>query len=213
MYLTAYFLNNIKQETKETTILPHNYYLLTNSARAARCGLKEGLTTSISVKPEILISLFEQLGSFEIKSKDFLNIFENPYLANIANDCWESIKLLIDSGVDLAGKNPIRLKYDLNDTIHEYLTNDKDISSEEDINQQNANEVKNFEQFAERIKSKGYKFSKNIETFLSEYKIMQDDLQKQKELFDKMNEQIATFGKGKQKYLERIAKNYNKKKK
>lgn len=123
MYLTTYSLNHINQAT-DTTILPHNYYLLTNSVEAAGCGLKEGLKTSVSVKPELLISLFDQLGTFDIESKEYLNIFENPYLANITTDCWDNIKLLIDSGVDLIGKNPVRLKYDLNDTIHEFLTTD-----------------------------------------------------------------------------------------
>jgi len=211
MYLTAYSLNRINQET-EKTILPHNHYLLTNSTRAARCGLKEGLTTSVSVKPEVLISLFEQLGSFEIESKEFLNIFENPYLANITNDCWENIKLLIDSGVDLSDKNPVRLKYDLNDTIHEFLTNDNDSSFEEDMNRQNEGEIKDFNQFVEKVKSKGYKFSQSIETFLSDHKALKDDLQQQKELYGKMNEQIAILGKRKQKYLERIAQNNKKKK-
>jgi hypothetical protein len=209
MYLTAYNLNHIN-EPSETTILPHNYYLLTNSTRAARCGLKEGLKTSVSVKPEILISLFEQLGSFEINSKEFLNIFENPYLAEITSDCWDNIKLLIDSGVDLIGKNPVRLKYDLNDIIHEFLTtNDSD--SIEDM-EQNENEIKDFNQFVEKVKSKGYKFSTNIEAFLSEHETLKDDLQQQKELYDKMNEQIAIFGKRKQKYLDRIAKSNKKKK-
>lgn len=211
MYLTAYSLNNISQSA-ETTILPHNYYLLTNSVRAARCGLKEGLITSVSVKPEILVSLFDQLGSFEIESKEFLNIFENPYLANITSDCWDNIKLLIDSGVDLSGKNPVRLKYDLNDTIHEFLTKDNEDSSEEDINRQNDSEIKDFSQFVERVKSKGYKFSQNIEAFLSEHKTLQDDLQQQKDLVDKMNEQIAIMGKRKQRYMDRIAKNNSKKK-
>lgn len=209
MYLTAYNLNNINQST-ETTILPHNYYLLTNSTRAARCGLKEGLKTSVSVKPEILISLFEQLGSFEMKSKEFLNIFENPYLAEIANDCWDNIKLLIESGVDLSGKNPVRLKYDLNDTIHEFLTTDNG-DSIDDVDE-NENEIKDFSQFVEKVKSKGYKFSQNIEAFLTEHKALQEDLQQQKELLSRMNEEIAIFGKRKQKYLERIAKNKKNKK-
>ncbi len=209
MYLITYSLNQINQDVN-TTILPHNNYLLTNSLRAARCGLKEGLNTSVSVKPEILISLFDQLGTFEIKSKEFLNIFENPYLAYITTDCWENIKLLIDSGVDLTGKNPVRLKYDLNDTIHEFLTTD-DSDSIDDM-KQNENEIKDFNQFVEKVKSKGYKFSTNIEAFLSEHETLKDDLQQQKELYNKMNEQIAIFGKRKQKYLDRIAKSNKKKK-
>ncbi|HML71119.1 MAG TPA: hypothetical protein PKA78_07100 [Macellibacteroides fermentans] len=209
MYLTAYYLNQINKPT-ESTILPHNYYLLTNSTRAARCGLKEGLKTSVSVKPEILISLFEQLGSFDINSKEFLNIFENPYLAEITSDCWSNIKLLIDSGVDLIGKNPVRLKYDLNDTIHEFLTTD-DNDSFDDF-EQNENEIKNFNQFVEKVKSKGYKFSPNIEDFLIEHETLKDDLQQQKELYNKMNEKIAIFGKRKQKYLDKIATRNKKKK-
>lgn len=212
MYLTAYYLNDIKQ-TDEARILPHNYYLLTNSTRAARCGLKEGLPTSISVKPEVLISLFEQLGSFNIKSKDYLNIFENPYLVEIADECWDSIKLLIDSGVDLIGKNPIRLKYDLNDVIHEYLTNDMNTSSGEDVVQQNDDEIKDFGQFVDKIKSKGYGFSKNIQAFLDDYQALKFERKQQAEIISKMSEEIAIFGKRKQRYLDRIAQNKSKKEK
>lgn len=202
MYLTTYHLNHINESTNNT-ILPHNYYLLTNSTRAARCGLKEGLKTSVSVKPEILVSLFEQLGCFETSPKEFLNIFENPYLAEITSACWDNIKLLIDSGIDLNGKNPVRLKYDLNDTIHEFLTAE-DSGSIDDI-EENENEIKDFNQFVEKVKSKGYKFSKDIETFLKEYKTLKDDLQKQKELNETMNEKIAIFGKRKQNYLKKLA--------
>lgn len=212
MYLTAYSLND-QSSTKEKRILPHRYYLLTNSGRAARCGLKEGLQTSISVKPEILISLFEQLGIFEIKSKEFLNIFENPYLVNIAENCWDNIKLLIDSGVNLTGTHPVRLKYDLNDTIHDFLTIDKDVHYEYDIKQQNDNEIKDFKQFVEKVKSKGYSFSQNIELFLNEYNTLKDDFNRQEKLLNDMKESIAVFGKRKQKYLDRIAENRRKKKK
>lgn len=210
MYLTTYFLNDIN-EANQTTILPHNYYLLTNSTRAARCGLKEGLATTISVKPELLIGLFEQLGSFEIKSKEFLNIFDNPYLVNIADECWDDIKLLIDSGLDLTGKNPVRLKYDLNDTIHEYITNDKNDPFDEDVRLQNINDIKDFKQFAEKIKSKGYKFSQDIESFINEYQTLKEDYNEQEKIIDEMNKKIAVFGKRKQNYLDRIAKNSKKK--
>lgn len=212
MYLTTYSLNQISPTTKNT-ILPYNYYLLTNSTRAAKCSLKLGLKTSVSVKPETLISLFDQLGSFEVNSKDYLNIFENPYLASITGDCWDNIKLLIDSGVELLGKNPIRLKYDLNDTIHEFLITDNEGLSEEDISEQNYNEIKDFKQFVEKVKSRGYKFSQNIEAFLGEYQTLQNDLQLQKELHNKMEEEIAIFGKRKQKYLNRLSSNNKKKKK
>lgn len=211
MYLTTYSLNNIKQ-TSDTTILPHNYYLLTNSTRAAKCGLKEGLTTSVSVKPEILISLFDQFGSLEIESKDFLNIFENPYLANITNECWDSIKVLIETGIDLTGKNPIRLKYDLNNVIHDYLTNNIDDSLAEDAKGLNEKEIKDFNLLVKEVKSKGYKFIRGFEELLSEYNSMQDDLQKQKMYNDLLVTQISTLGKRKQKYLDRIAQNNSKRK-
>lgn len=212
MYLTTYFLNESKQKDI-TTILPGDYYLLTGSTRAAKCGLKEGLSTSITVKPETLISLLEQLGSFEINSKEFINIFENPYLVEITNECWDDIKILIDSGVDLKDKNPVRLSYDLKDTIHDFLTNRTKYENSSDslIAEDYDVELDDFEKFVKRIKVKGYNFTPSIESILEKFKNMQEDIVTKNETINELKEKTTIFGKRKQRYIDKIV-NKDKKK-
>jgi hypothetical protein len=206
MYLITYFLN--EQSTHDPkAILPGSFYLLTSSTRAARCGLKMNLTTSISVKPETLISLLDQLGSFEITSKEFVNIFENPYLVEVANECWADIKTLIDAGVDLRDKNPVNLRYELKDTIHTYLIErnkyeSKEIQAEE--KEQEEVELNDFIQFTRHVKAKGYKFTPSIEQIIDKFKEMQTDIKDKEKAIKELRETTIIFGKRKQKYLDKI---------
>lgn len=207
MYLTTYFLND-SNANDVTAILPGSFYLLTSSTRAAKCGLREGLTTTISVKPETLIGLLEQLGSFEISSKEFINIFENPYLVEITSECWNDIKILIDCGVDLKDKNPVRLSYDLKESIHDFITDRKKYETgivDEEIKEQEAVELKDFEKFVNHVKSKGYKFTPTVESILEKFKDMQTDIKLKDKVIQEMREKTSIFGRRKQKYLDRIA--------
>lgn len=207
MYLTTYYLNE-KTVRDKKAILPGSFYLLGSSSRAARCGLKLGLSTSISVKPETLIGLLEQLGSFELSSKEYVNIFENPYLVEIANDCWSDIKVLIDAGVDLKDKNPVNLRFELKDTIHQYIIERNKFDNKETVieeEKQEEVELRDFIKFTRHVKSKGYKFTPSIEQIIDKFKEMQTDIQDKDSIIKELTEKSELFGKRKQKYLERIA--------
>ncbi|HEY5371530.1 MAG TPA: hypothetical protein VIJ75_21300 [Hanamia sp.] len=208
MYLTTYYLNDASLKD-EKAILPGKYYLLTSSTRAARCGLKIGLKTSISVRPETLIGLLDQLGSFEISAKEYINVFENPYLVEIANECWDDIKVLIDSGVSLIDKNPVKLKYELRETIHEYIIQRNTYDSKQDeIDEKNLDdiELKDFAKFAKHIKAKGYQFTPSITEIMEKFKEMQTDIKNKDEIISELKEKTALFGKRKQHYFEKISK-------
>ncbi|NOT76981.1 MAG: hypothetical protein HOP08_18815 [Cyclobacteriaceae bacterium] len=213
MYLITYFLNEQTSHDPKA-ILPGKYYLLTSSTRAARCGLRINLTTSISVKPETLISLLDQLGSFEISSKEFVNVFENPYLVEVANECWTDIKTLIDAGVDLRDKNPVNLRYELKDTIHSYLIERnkyENNESQSEEKQEEEVEFSDFIQFARHVKAKGYKFTPSIEQIIGKFKEMQTDIKEKDKAIKELRETTVIFGRRKQKYLDKIA-NANKRK-
>ncbi len=208
MYLTTYYLNKSTSKN-DGGILPGNYYLLTSATRSARCGLKMGLTTSISVKPEMLITLLEQLGTFEISSKDYINIFENPYIVEIVKECWDDIKVLIDSGVDLKDKNPVNLKYELKDVIHKFLVSKQHTTSESLNPPEVENEdvdINDFEKFAKLVKSKGYKFTPAVEKILDKFKEMESNLTVKQEIIVDLKRETETYGKRRKKYFDKITK-------
>lgn len=210
MYLTTYFLNE-SATRDEHTILPGDFYLLTSSTRAARCALQIGMSTTISAKPETLISLLESLGTFELTSKEYVNIFENPYLVNITNEYWEEMKTLIDAGVDLKDKNPIRLHYDLKQTMHDLLVNSPENVSEKISEEENPDkefvQLNDFENFVKNIKRKGYNFTPSVEAILEKFKTMEEDLQGKDEIIENLKKNTEIFGKRRQHYLNEISKN------
>ncbi len=207
MYLTTYRLNKATP-ISDKSILPGDFYLLTSSTRAARCGLKMGLTTSISVKPEILITLLEQLGSFEMSSKEYINIFENPYLVEIVKESWQDIKILIDAGVDLKDKNPVNLQYELKDVIHKFLISKDQIdnsSLETDEKETEGVEINDFAKFAKLVKSKGYKFTPGVEKILDKFKEMEGDIKVKVRMIEELKKETIIFGARRKKYFDKLA--------
>ncbi|HYV94015.1 MAG TPA: hypothetical protein VE978_19720 [Chitinophagales bacterium] len=112
-------------------------------------------------------------------------------------------------------KNPVRLRYDLKDTIHEFITNRNRYEMKEvehDLHQEEEVELNDFAKFVNHVKSKGYKFTPSIEAVMEKFKEMQSDIKLKDKAIQELKDKTAIFGRRRQKYFEKIAKQGREKK-
>ena len=222
LYLIARELNKSLPVNKNKMLMDGKAYLITNSTRSIRCAKSNGIFSTVVSKPSVLVALLSEIGWFDASDKSIVDLLGNPFLAEITNQSWNDLKLLVDSGVDLRGKELPRLNRDLKQVIHNLITQEEDDlervndnSFDEEMTIPKMEDIDQFVQFAEVIHSKGYKMIPAAEAMIEKYKQLKADKENQEIINERIQEELNKIGKGKQNYLKRIAKSekekYNRK--
>lgn len=214
LYLIARGLNKNLPVNKNKMLMDGKAYLITNSNRSIRCAKSNGIFSTVVSKPSVLVALLSEIGWFDASDKSIVDLLGNPFLAEITNQCWDELKVLVDSGVDLRGKELPRLKRELKHVIHDLITqeeddleNDNDSSFDEEESTPKMEDMEQFVQFAEMIHSKGYKLIPVAETMIENYKQLKSDKEGQEKINERLKEELNKVGKGKQNYIRRVMKN------
>jgi len=214
LYLIARGLNKNLPVNKNKMLMDGKAYLITNSNRSIRCAKSNGIFSTVVSKPSVLVALLSEIGWFDASDKSIVDLLGNPFLAEITNQCWDELKVLVDSGVDLRGKELPRLKRELKHVIHDLITqeeddlkNDNDSSFDEEESTPKMEDMEQFVQFAEMIHSKGYKLIPIAETMIENYKQLKSDKEGQEKKNERLKEELNKVGKGKQNYIRRVMKN------
>ncbi len=213
LYLLARELNkNIPQRNNQ--MLFGIAYLVTSSSRAIRCAKEVNLYSSVVARPKVLVALLSEIGLFDSSNKAIVNLLGNPFLAEAVNQSWEEIKSLIESGVDLRGKELPRLKRELKKEIHELMTKNEELIYSNDSDESDKNDSKtaltlnynldDFVSFAKEIQSKGYKMIPAAEKMISTYEEMKLRNEEKEKKYTQIEEELKKVGKGKQRYIRRI---------
>lgn len=213
LYLMARELNKSILETNKK-MLSGNAYLVTNSSRALRCAKDLKLYSSVVSKPKVLVALLSEIGLFDSSNKAIINLLGNPFLAEAVNQNWDGIKLLIDVGVDLRGKELPRLKRDLKKEIHNLMTQEDVFSNECDYDESNKvmekaesgseKDLDDFVKLAKEIQSKGYKLIPTAEKMIERYEDIKTKHEEQENRNEKLEKELQKVGKKKQNYIKRI---------
>ncbi len=209
-FLTAMYLNKLDESEENATILPGDFYLVTSSTRTIKCAFKIGIRQNVTVNPTALLSIFEQVGLFTVTSKEIVNLFENPFLIEVVNHNWDSIRKLVDAGVDLKDKSIIRLNLDLNEAIHKHLTHDvnkEEIDTEDSQTSDKATvELDDYVTFAKIVKQKGYHFTPEIEVLMKRFKELEGNNKDKDEIIESLKTQAGVHLKKTKHYLNKIKK-------
>lgn len=161
LYLTTTKLNKYHEERigglkGRDDLLVHRYYILTMSTRVFNCANSLGTAEKVLCNPKALIAYFEESDLFTNgDAVGMINLFDNSFLIYTAKEIHDDIATLVNAGVDVKGANLVRLRYDLQNEIHELLTVD------------NTEKLKHI---SNEIASKGYKFRDEIQEILQENK-------------------------------------------
>ena len=118
-------------------------------ARIYPCAEALNLKEKVFCTPMAMMAYMVEAGFYDKNKPDVLSLFENTFLAYIANESWRDTENLLKTGIDFKGKNIVRLRYDLQDNIQHLLTA---VPGSDDY-KTNVSEIKN----------KGYLFVEPIE--------------------------------------------------
>lgn len=195
LYLTVRKLNlDEKERNGETTdrndLLSHKYYLLTEFFRIYYCAREIEVYDKVLCTPTALMTYLVEAGIMNDKDLQIVSLFDNPFLAYIANESWEVAENLLKAGIDFADKSIVRLRYDLQDELHQLLTS----KPGEDA----------YNKAYEEVEEKGYQFvdamayAKEMER---KYQKSQEDLEKANMVIKDKDRQLA-----KKRYQDRIKK-------
>lgn len=116
------------QGLDDNSMLSGKTYILTDSTRAIRAANNLGWQKSnVICHPNALMALLMEMG--DIKSQEtIINLFDNPFLAYVADSIWSEIDPLIQQGATIKYKGFDRLRADVDMKFDRLLT--KDISDE-----------------------------------------------------------------------------------
>jgi hypothetical protein len=201
LFLTTYYSNQQKEKSTND-ILNGTHYLITSSNRTIRCAKKLGHTSNVVTKPNTIINLLEKIGQFSATSSEIVNLFENPYLIDAVNNSWETIKALSNAGIVLRGKNIVRLRWDLDNEIKNFIAEQSKMDENEQI--LDSQKVDNYILFIRKIKSKGYKLIPDVELLESKVAELEEEVKTNSKIQESLQNEIEKFGKKRQQYFDKI---------
>lgn len=136
-----------------------NTYVLTTSTRALRSANDIGLSNvDVVCHPSAIIAYLEGAGHFgDSDNVEIINLFENPFLAYLADKIWDDIQELMNKGVVLRFKELRQLRSDINREVHSIITSSQ---PEEDKKRQ--------------LREKDFYFEEDIESYKKQLKEKDD---------------------------------------
>ncbi len=213
---TLYLSALCRNETDETThqyVLGGTCYLLTETSRYERVARSVGISTKITVRPSTVAGILTFVGT-EISSTEFVQLFDNPLLDRAVSAAWPDMEKLMRSGVDLSAKNLARLRFDLDDALHECLTVLERAQDAED--QAPGAETSSDERFMELIElaaRRGYSLIPEVAAIRDRIGSSDKRVDELQRMLDEamaanseLEKDIAFFGKRRQKYLRRMGR-------
>lgn len=124
LYLTLVKYNQ-EGNPDDDGLLPYKYYLLTQSTRTIWSAKEIGIySEDIICKPQALTAVLNELGEISDSDVSFINLFENPFLVYAADQIWERIKPLIESGAPIYYADIQQLKANVEMRFDGLLTGD-----------------------------------------------------------------------------------------
>ena len=215
LFLTVVHLN---RETKRSSghIFGGHCYLVTASGRYLRSSKKIGLCEAVTTRPQSLLALFDLIGGIKITPTEFVCLFENPLMIHAVSEAWEDVQSLIESGIVLQGKSIARLRWDLNQGLHEEIVAlrkaDTITESAEETADPDTGD-REYIRLLESASSRGYRRIPELDSLIKAVDKARDDAEEKGQALSELlrrheglEKDIAHFGKRKQRYLRRMAR-------
>lgn len=179
LYLKIKKLNEINNkrigENDRADLLINKYYILTNSLRIHYCAKSLNLNANVLCKPQSLMAYLSETGSNNTSEIRITSLFDNIFLLHTSKLVWEDIKTLVNSGIDIKGKNLVRLRFDLQEDIKDLLT---------------CETVEDYNGIYERVNRKGYKFEDKIEDIMRDSQNKTKIIESMMQIIEQKNSEI-----------------------
>lgn len=217
LFLTTLHMNADVPEQVHSA-LGGRCYLVTNSSRYMRSAGAAGLHDFVTTRPQILVGLLDLVGQAPVSAEEFVRLFENPFLIHAVATSWDDIEALVRAGVEIRGKSLPRLRWDLDVALHDSIAAVAAAEEEEDdevesVDPEGGPEDDEFLRLISTAARRGYRLipeaQELVETVEGSRKAARDEAAAYAELlqkYEQLQEAISGFGKKKQRYLRRLAR-------
>lgn len=209
LYLSVLSLNKKIKDSDMGELLRANAYLVTGTTKSIKSAQEMGIHRHFVTRPELLINLMVEIGEFDDQKQDFVNLFDNPFLAHVLDSNWEMIRNLSEVGLNMHDKNITKLKKELEVVYHKYLTKDADVEIIEttpNFDVVKIRSAKDFFAFAEEVNKLDYEFIPGLQEMVNEYR---DETNKRMTAEEKQRiaeKLLAQKAHGYQVYLQKVGK-------
>lgn len=173
LYLSVLSLNKDVKDAGNGEMLRSKAYLVTGTTKSIKSALEMNIYRNFVTRPELLINLLAEIGEFDDTKQEFVDLFDNPFLAHIINNNWEMIRNLSEVGLNMHDKNITILKRDLGEVYHRYLTKDADvevIDTTTNFDVIRIRQPKDFFEFAQEVNRLNYQLVPEMQMMVDEYK-------------------------------------------
>lgn len=221
LFVTAPKMNETEKTYRgQNRILAGACYIVTDSAQYLRSAKALDIRDVVSTRPQQLMALMEVATGSMVDDVSFVRLFENPLLIHTVKLLWPDIRVLLSSGIGLTGKKLVRLRWNLDRALHNRISAlkiaDERAESEGEGAAADAGDSEYVDLFREAT-ALGYSLNpvlkslqQAIEQAKSQAEIEKTTKEHLQEQFELLASEIERFGKKKQRYLKRIAKQKSK---
>jgi len=214
LFLTTYHLDlaGIRDEKK---LFGGNAYLLTGSTKYTRCASQLGLKDNVTASPSALAAIMEVIGKVDLNNMDYIQMFDNPLLVYAVDQIQDDIHALVKGGVIITDKKLTRLRWDIQERLHDTIINYKNAEKVADTvgDEKDDEAINAYATMIKVSKELGYKsiplasgLLDLIEDNKGELEKTKDELSTALEEYKILQSEYTRFGRRKQHYLKKIGK-------
>jgi len=216
MFLTALQLNTDGAPGTGNCILAGTCYIITNSSKYLRSAKALGIRDVVSTRPQKLLALLEIATGPVVSSAALAGLLENPLLRYAVEQVWPDVSLLLSNGIALTGKTLTRLRWDLDERLHDRissLTSAEEHAEVEGVESVTDASDHEYLELVQEAASLGYPVHPALAPLQEALAQAKDEAAAERaareaieQRFDELATAIERFGKRKQRYLKRIAR-------
>ena len=212
LMLTSLTLNTEGLSDKSRRILWAKCYIVTRSTRYVQAACELGLKNVVSTTPQHLIALIEKRTGPVASDTELVQLLENPLVTHVVNGMWPDLERLLANGIALIGKSLVRLRCELDSTLHEQLAaveeQDRLTGEEAESGLEAGSDYVELVASAERLGYVVHPLAKHARDVFSAQDAQGQRIRELEERIAEFDEVIKEFGKKKQRYLRRMARRY-----
>ncbi len=208
LMLTTLDINTATLTDKTKRILWAKCYIVTNSNRYAQAAGELQLKNLVSASPLQLLTVVERISGPVVSDEALVRLFENQLIVGAVNDVWPDCERLLRNGISLAGKSLVRLRRDLQATLHDALVAAQSADDAVDATA----ETDEFVSLADSAQALGYQvhpLAKKMRDLLASQDEKDEVIRQLESKLEEVNQVIEQFGKKKQRHLRRVAARKN----
>lgn len=207
LFLYVLSQNQNLGEIQNGDILTGTTYLITYTAKSIRCAKEMGLDCRFVTRPEILINILYEIGLLDDAKDELFNLFDNPFLAHIINENWDTIKKASNLGVDLHSKGLSKLDRELGEEMNNFISQKAEYDKIPETDRTSEVRLKianDYRHFLKEIQRKHYKLMPDVQAMADSINHTEQELAEERRLKEEAQRKYARKEYRQKRYEDKI---------